>query len=99
MGFFRKMKEKIENKELKKDIEYLEMKLEATERVLVDRKKDVTRLMGEKEEQRQLIEYMENMFNRIIETAHDNTYGNTDYKLKKIIELAKFEDHTSSINK
>lgn len=106
MKIFKVINVYFENGKLKREISQLEHLLKATEKVLVDRVNDYRELLGERELQRQKIENLElslykanKTLHRIVKVAEQNDYENIEMKIKKIIELAKFEDNTSSINK
>lgn len=93
-----------ENNKLKKRIEYYETLLSATEKELMQKQRQYRELLGEIELLKEKIGTLDwslyksnKTIQEILKTAQDNNYGNIENKIKKIIELAKFEDKTSSI--
>ena len=96
MRIFKAINVYFENGKLKREISRLETLLEATERTLVNRVNDYRELLGEKEQLKEKIAEYENQLFQIIVTCNQNDYGRDDsYRIKKILELAKFEDKTS----
>lgn len=101
---FKAVKTYFENEKLKKENRHLQMFLEATEKELMFRVNEYRSLLGKVEIQRQKIENLDRcLYNssktikKILDVAQENSYGNSDYKVQKIIELAKSENVTSPI--
>lgn len=97
MRIFKAINVYFENGKLKREISRLETLLEATERTLVQRVNEYRELLGEKVQLEEKITEYDNQLFKIITTCNQNSYGTDDsYRIKKILELAKFEDKTNS---
>lgn len=104
MKFFKAINVYMENQNLKEQLQAYEIRIKATEDRLTERVNDYRSLLGERELLREKASFLDHALykanktiERIIEVAESNDCGNNKNKIKKIIELAKFEDHTSSI--
>ena len=100
MGLIKKL---LDNYELKQEVEYLRIRIIATEQLLSERNKAYRSVVGEKEELKEKLERldrkttsMNKTLNKIIEVTESNDYNNNKIKLKKIVELATLENTTSS---
>lgn len=100
MGLIKRL---LDNYELKQENEYLNIRVEATEELLSERNKAYRSVVGEKEELKEKLERLDRTvtnlnktLNKIIEVAECNDCGNSRTKVKKILELAKFEETSSS---
>ena len=100
MGLVKKL---LDNYELKQEVEYLRIRIIATEQLLSERNKAYRSVVGEKEELKEKLERldrkttsMNKTLNKIIEVTESNDYNNNKIKLKKIVELATLENTTSS---
>ena len=98
MGIIKKIKELLNNYELKQDKEYLEIRVAATEELLSERNQAYRQVVGEKEELKEKLSLLDRSttnlnktLNKIIETAESNDYSNNKLKIKKILELARYE--------
>lgn len=98
MGIIKKIKELLNNYELKQDKEYLEIRVAATEQLLSERNQAYRQVVGEKEELKEKLSLLDRTttnlnktLNKIIETAESNDYSNNKLKIKKILELARYE--------
>lgn len=101
MKLFNSMKLVFENHRLEGEVERLETILSATEGNLMDRVQEYRELLGEREILRERIELLDTrlyqankILDEIIEVAENNDYGNNKNKIKKILDLAKFETTT-----
>ena len=102
MKLFKSMSIYFENIKLKKEVERLEIVLNATEKRLNDRTNDYRSLLGEKVELKERVEFLDSSLYKmgktleeIISVAESNDCGNSRTKVKKILELAKNEQHKS----
>lgn len=100
MGLIKRL---LDNYELKQEVEYLRIRINATEQVLSERNKAYRSVVGEKEELKEKLERldrkttsMNKTLNKIIEVTESNDYNNNKIKLKRIVELATLENTTSS---
>ena len=98
MGIIKKIKELLNSYELKQDKEYLEIRVAATEQLLSERNQAYRQVVGEKEELKEKLSLLDRSttnlnktLNKIIETAESNDYSNNKLKIKKILELARYE--------
>lgn len=99
MRIFKAINVYFENGKLKREISRLETLLDATERTLVNRVNDYRELLGEREQLKEKIQKYDEQLFKIIVVCNRNDYGkDNSYKIKKILELAKFEDATSPSN-
>ena len=103
MKIFKAMAVYFENGKLKREISRLETLLKATEKTLIDRVNDYRELLGEREILRDKIDNLErSLYNanktitEITKVAEENNYDNLENKVKKILELAKLQNKTSS---
>ena len=97
------IKRLLDNYELKQEVEYLRIRINATEQLLSERNKAYRSVVGEKEELKEKLERldrkttsMNKTLNKIIEVTESNDYNNNKIKLKRIVELATLENTTSS---
>ena len=95
MGIIKRL---LDNYELKQDKEYLELRVAATEQLLSERNQAYRQVVGEKEELKEKAELLDRSLtnlnktlNQIIEVAESNDYNNNKIKIKKILELARYE--------
>ena len=96
MKIFKAVNVYFENGKLKRELDRTNTLLEATERTLVQRVNEYRELLGEREQLKDKIAELENVLFQIIVTCNQNDYGKDDsYRVKKILELAKNEQHKS----
>lgn len=103
MGIRNFIKKLTDNYELKQDNDYLQIRVKVLEEELDERNKKYRGVVGDKElykEKSLLLDsalYRANkILDDILEIAEQNNYKRNDIKIKKIVELAKNRNTTSS---
>lgn len=98
MQIFNNIKLMFENRKLKKEIEDLNLLLDATEKRLDEKNRDYRRKIADNEMLKEKLDLIDrSLYNAnktldaIIEVAGSNDYSNYKIKIAKIIELAKKE--------
>lgn len=101
---FKYLQLKRELRDMTEERDYLQIRINVLESQLAERNQTYREKVGEKEELREKCNLLDNALTRankvldeIQEIAENNDYGRPSMKVKKIIELAKTRNITSSI--